>query len=265
MDDDQSQGAGPCHDATDVAPGSALSGCHHEEWFDKLPRVARQFLDQHKRPLVIVSYAQSVDGSIATRNREQLQLSCQQSLVLTHRIRAACDAVVIGINTLLTDNPLLTVRLIDGESPQPIVLDSNLRIPPQARLLNRTDRSCWIACTDNNEGARMDAVQSRGAELIRCHRDSRNRVDLPHLLHQIGDRGIATVMVEGGSQVITSFIEARLVDQMIITIAPRLVGGLQVLDRHAVAGGSVLRLNPLTYQACGPDLVLWTQPHWQDP
>ena len=71
-------------------------------------------------------------------------------------------------------------------------------------------------------------------------------------------------MVEGGGQVITSFIEARLVDQMIITIAPRLVGGLPVLDRPAVSNGSLLHLNPVSYQPCGPDLILWAQPQWQD-
>jgi 3,4-dihydroxy 2-butanone 4-phosphate synthase/GTP cyclohydrolase II len=71
-------------------------------------------------------------------------------------------------------------------------------------------------------------------------------------------------MVEGGGQVISSFIEARLVDQMIITIAPRLVGGLPALDRPAVNNGSLLRLNPVSYQPCGPDLILWAQPQWED-
>jgi riboflavin-specific deaminase-like protein len=249
-----------------ASPASAVSitGCCQDEWFERLPVLSGQFLDRHQRPLVTVSYAQSVDGSIATRNREQLQLSGHQSLVVTHRIRATCDAVVIGINTLMVDNPLLTVRLIRGTSPQPIVLDSKLRIPLQARLLDRTDRSCWLACTDRNDPERIDAVQNRGAKVITCHRDQQGRVDLSHLLHLLGKRGIRSIMVEGGSQVISSFIEARLVDQMIITIAPRLVGGLQVLDRPAVANGSLLRLNPLSYQPCGPDLILWAQPQWQD-
>lgn len=72
-------------------------------------------------------------------------------------------------------------------------------------------------------------------------------------------------MVEGGGRVITSFIEARLVDQMIITIAPRLVGGLPVLDRPAVGNGSFLRFDPVSYQSCGPDMIFWAQPQWQDP
>jgi len=236
-----------------------------ELWFAQLPLLAAQFLAEHHRPLVTVSYAQSVDGSIATRNREQLRLSGHQSMVVTHRIRAACDAIVIGINTLLIDDPLLTVRLAEGPSPQPIVLDSHLRIPLQARLLGRTDRGCWVACTEKGDPERISMVEEQGAEVIRCRHDRQNRVDLPHLLQQLGERGIGSLMVEGGGQVISSFIEARLADQMIITIAPRLVGGLPVLDRPAVNNGSQLHLNSLTCQPCGPDLILWAQPQWQDP
>ncbi len=235
-----------------------------QEWFERLPQLSRDFLDGHCRPLVIVSYAQSVDGSIATRNHEQLQLSSPQSTILTHRIRAACDAIVIGINTLLIDNPLLTVRLIEGPSPQPIVLDSNLRIPLHARLLDRVDLRCWLACTDRNDPERIGVIEGRGAEVISCHRDHLDRVDLPNLLHLLGKKGIRSIMVEGGSQVITSFIEARLVDQMIITIAPRLAGGLPVLNRSGAGNGSLLHFNPVSYQPSGPDIVLWGRPQWQE-
>ena len=226
---------------------------------------APAFRTDRGRPFVVLSYAQSVDGSIATRNREQLRLSGHRSMVVTHRIRAACDAIVIGINTLLIDDPLLTVRLTDGPSPQPIVLDSQLRIPLQARLLERTDRGCWVACTEKGDPGRISAVKNRGAEVIRCRQDRQDRVDLPHLLQQLGERGIGSLMVEGGGQVISSFIEARLADQLIITIAPRLVGGLPVLDRPAVRNGALLHLTTVTYQPCDPDVILWAQPQWQDP
>lgn len=235
-----------------------------KEWFNRLPLLSQEFLDRHHRPLVTISYAQSIDGSIATRNRKQLQLSGQESMVLTHRIRAACDAIIIGINTVLVDDPQLTVRLTEGKSPQPIVLDSRLRIPLQARLLEHSDHRCWLACTDKSDQKRIDAVEKRGAELVHCHRDSLGRVDLQDLLHQLGHRGIKSIMVEGGSQVITSFIEARLVDQMVITIAPRLVGGLPVLNGSLVGNGSLLSLDQVFYQPCGQDIVLWGRPQWQE-
>jgi GTP cyclohydrolase II len=264
MDEMHSRDTAPCCGMNTPATVDCEPGCRQERWFLGHPLLAKEFLERHQRPLVTVSYAQSVDGSIATRNREQLRLSSRQSMIITHRIRAACDAIVIGINTLLVDNPLLTVRLAEGTSPQPIVLDSNLRTPFQARLLDRADRRCWLACTEGSDPERVGAFEGRGAEIIRCPRDRRGRVDLPHLLHDLGKRGIASIMVEGGGQVITSFIEARLVDQMIITIAPRLVGGLSVLARPAVNNGSLLRLNPAFFQACGPDIILWAQPSWQD-
>jgi len=245
--------------------GDDKPACHQDQWFDRLPLLSRDFLKRHHRPLVTVSYAQSVDGSIATRNRQPLQLSGRESMILTHRIRAACDAIVIGINTLLVDNPLLTVRLVEGTNPQPIVLDSNLRIPLQARLLDRIDHPCWLACTDRSGPERIDAVEGRGAEVIRCRPDRLDRVELPNLLHQLGERGISSIMVEGGSQVITSFLEARLVDQLIITIAPHLVGGLPVLNRPVADNGSLLHLTKVSYQSCGPDIILWAQPRWREP
>jgi riboflavin-specific deaminase-like protein len=217
---------------------------------------------QGRRPLVTVSYAQSVDGSIASRGRGQILLSSHASMVLTHRLRAACDAIVIGINTVLTDNPLLTVRLTAGASPQPLVLDTHLRTPPAAKLLGRSDRPCWIACGPEVEHGRSAAREECGAEILRCPRDENGRVDLPSLLDLLGERGVRNLMVEGGAQVITSFIEARLVDHLIITIAPRLVGGLPVLDRPAVGNGGSLGLRQVTFEPCGPDLILWAQPEW---
>ena len=256
--------AGGGEAATGMTDGGSAA-CDRAQWFSEWPARAEEFLHRHHRPLVTVSYAQSVDGSIASRAREQLLLSSSQSLVLTHRIRAACDAVVIGINTLLADNPLLTVRLAAGPSPQPIVLDTNLRMPLQARLLDRPDLRCWVACAHDSDPERAAALEGRGAVLLRCQRDRHGRVDLPSLLALLGARGIRSIMVEGGAEVISSFIEARLVDQLIITIAPRLVGGLPVLDRPAARNGSRLQLESVVYQACGPDIILWAQPHWLDP
>ena len=236
----------------------------HHEWFDQLAVLSNNCFDRHDRPHVTVSYAQSVDGSIATRNREQLQLSSHESMVLTHRIRAACDAIVIGINTLLIDNPQLTVRLIQGRSPQPIILDSNLRTPLQSRILDRTDYRCWLACTDTINSQAITNLEGRGADIIHCQADSLGRVDLLDLLHQLGKRGIRSIMVEGGSQVITSFIEAQLVDQLIVTVAPRMVGGLPVLNGSIVGPGPLLQLSSVSYQRSGPDLIIWGKPYWNE-
>ena len=234
---------------------------NQESWFESLPQLADDFHRRHQRPLVTLSYAQSLDGSIATWKRKQLALSSRESMILTHRIRSVSDAIVIGINTLLTDDPQLTVRLVKGPNPQPIVLDSNLRIPSTARLLNRSDQRCWLACINSNSSRKLRSSGDLGAELLYCGADRTGRVNLPDLLALLGRKGIKSIMVEGGSQVITSFIESRLVDKLIITIAPRLVGGLSALDRPALEN-SFLQLNSVYYQPCGPDLVLWALPNW---
>lgn len=232
--------------------------------FERWATQAREESTLRHRPLVTVSYAQSVDGSIASRNRGQILLSSHDSMVLTHRIRASCDAIVVGINTVLADNPLLTVRLAEGASPQPLVLDTHLRIPPESRLLQRSDHPCWIACGHEADGGQRGLLEERGAEILRCPRDRDGRVDLPSLLALLGERGVRNLMVEGGAQVITSFIEARLVDHLIITIAPRLVGGLPVLERPAARNGTSLILREVAFEPCGPDLILWAQPEWRE-
>jgi riboflavin-specific deaminase-like protein len=234
-----------------------------QDWLDRLSLQSAEFLDCHHRPMVTVSYAQSIDGSIATRNRQQLQLSGQQSMLLTHRIRDACDAILVGINTVMIDDPQLTARLPGGTSPQAIVLDSTLRMPMKARLLERSDFPCWLACTDRSDVERIMILENQGLEIIQCHSDSLGRVDLLHLLRQLGERGIRSIMVEGGSQVITSFIEARLVEQMIITVAPCFVGGLPIINGSMAGNGALMHLEPVSYQACGSDIVLWGTPQWQ--
>ncbi len=235
-----------------------------QAWLEEWPSRAEAFSQRHRRPLVIVSYAQSVDGSIASRSRQQLLLSSQESMVLTHRIRAACEAIVVGINTVLVDDPQLTVRLVAGRSPQPVVLDTNLRIPLEARLLERRHGRCWVASDTETPAARIAAIEAKAAEILPCPRDGQNRVDLPHLLNLLGERGIRSVMVEGGAQVITSFFEARLVDQLIVTIAPRLVGGLPVLERPVGGNGASLNLTDVVYGTCGSDIILWARPDWRD-
>ena len=99
---------------------------------------APEFRTQSGRPFIIVSYAQSLDGSIATADRQQMQISGPESMRLTHQLRACCQCILVGIGTVLADNPSLTVRLVEGHHPQPIILDTNLRTPLDATLAGRS-------------------------------------------------------------------------------------------------------------------------------
>lgn len=208
------------------------------------------------RPFVTLSYAQSLDGSLAARSGARLQLSGPEATALTHRLRAAHDAVLVGIGTVLADDPQLTVRHAPGASPRPVVLDSHLRTPLGAHLL-RHPQPLWIAGLSSPDGARADALRQAGAEILELPADSRGWVSLAALLQEARRRGISRLMVEGGARVISSFVAARLVDWVLITIAPRFVGGLTALQLEPSQAERGPALQDIGWQTLGQDLIVW--------
>ena len=223
---------------------------------------AKAFRARHNRPFITVSYAQSVDGSIASKNRLPIQLSGPESAILTHQIRAASDAILIGIGTLLADDPRLTVRLAEGSNPQPIVLDTHLRTPVSARLVTQSDRSPWIIKSQDKHSYRIEALKNAGATPLPCATGRDGKIDLHALMAILDERQVNSIMVEGGAKVITSFVHSELIDQFIITVSPRLVGGLPVIDSSGLNLNSNLMLGHVSYQRLGNDLILWTRPEW---
>ncbi|MBW2444176.1 MAG: RibD family protein [Deltaproteobacteria bacterium] len=232
------------------------------EDFKTVINKARHFRLENGRPFVTVTYAQSLDGSIATVNRQQMQLSGEESMHLTHRLRALNRSILVGIGTVLADNPSLTTRLVVGDSPQPIILDTNLRTPPNAKLVTRQDLSTWIVNGNVATNGRYRRLQQKGATLISCRCDDNGWIDLGALMAQLAERKIDSLMVEGGARVITSFIRWRLADLFVVTVAPKLVGGLPVLDTHSYRSKAYLQLDDVHYQKIGKDLILWARPQW---
>jgi 3,4-dihydroxy 2-butanone 4-phosphate synthase/GTP cyclohydrolase II len=217
------------------------------------------------RPFVTLSYAQSMDGSIAARPGQPLALSGALSMTLTHQLRAAHDAILVGIGTVLADNPRLTVRLSAGKNPQPIVADSRLRLPLSANLLCEHPLSPWIAAGEQADARRQRVLEAAGARVLRLPMNVRGHVNLSALLEQLGALGINSVMVEGGARIITSFLAERLVDHMVLTMAPRLVGGIRAVRRLPHGDPVHLpRLRNLRYQWLEEDLVLWCDPAWEE-
>lgn len=225
---------------------------------------AAAYYTQCAKPFVTVTYAQSLDGSIAANGSAPLQLSGPVSMAMTHALRAAHDAILVGVGTVLADDPQLTVRLAAGNHPQPVVVDSRLRFPLHARLLHHP-RGVWIATT-TEDGAHAVQLASSGATMLRLPGDGDGHVDLHALLRELGQRGVRSVMVEGGAQILSSFIRERLAQQVVVTVVPRLVGGLPALDlygprsRNGATPGS--RLKELAYFPAGDDLVVWGEPDW---
>jgi 3,4-dihydroxy 2-butanone 4-phosphate synthase/GTP cyclohydrolase II len=224
---------------------------------------------QHKRrPKVTLSYAQSLDGSIAMSRGAPYSLSGLESQVLTHKLRATHDAILVGINTVISDNPYLTVRLVEGASPLPIVLDSSLRLPLNSNLL-KGKVPPLIAAVTSASREKQEQIEESGAKIIRLDPDERGWVDLHSLLNTLSDLGIHNLMVEGGARVITSFLSRHLVDCVVITIAPTFLGGLHALENPLVpcsrAGITLDGLPEFTnsgYEQVGKDIIFWSALTW---
>lgn len=218
------------------------------------------------RPIVTLSYAQSLDGSIAAKRGTQLQISGEESAIFTHQLRAVHDCILVGVGTVLADDPRLTVRLVDGKDPQPVILDSTLRIPLDAALVK--SGTPWIATTNRADPKKTDALSSQGVKLLYLATGEGERVNLQDLLMNLHQMGISRVMVEGGAQVISSFISSQLVDYMILTISPMIIGGLPaVQDPEGIIGhksNQFPRLEGVCSDFLGDDLIIFGRVAWPE-
>jgi len=223
---------------------------------------AAEFRAIQGRPYVLLSYAQSVDGSIAGRSRERIHLSGPETMHLTYSIRALCDTILVGIGTILADDPRLMVKQMSGSNPHPIVLDTRLRTPETARILQRSDVRPWLVHAHGVPLDRIRTLIQAGADPVACATAADGRIDLAVLMRWLAEQGVSSIMVEGGARVITSFIRQQLADAITVTISPRLVGGLPVIDAGELNQTLQLHLDEPFYQTLGRDLVLWANPRW---
>jgi len=165
-------------------------------------------------PFVILKVATTLDGRIATETHESKWITDEVGRRYVHELRSWVDAVLVGINTISTDDPLLTTRLAKGKNPKRIVLDSDFRIPANARVLGD---GCIIATASSQE-------REINAEVWRLSNDKTGRVDIKALLKEAGKRSITSILVEGGRDVYTSFLRNKLVDKFYIFIGTKIFG-----------------------------------------
>lgn len=210
------------------------------------------------RPFVTLSYAQSLDGCISARAGEPLALSGPDSRRLTHRLRARHDAILVGIGTVLSDDPQLNVRLVEGKDPQPVVLDSRLRIPVNAALLTTNSRRPWICTRENPDPQRVQELERIGAHVMTLPSTSKGQVCLSSLLDRLGEMGVKSLMVEGGARIITSLLLDRLADFVVLTIAPVFIGGMRAVSELGQSDPQrFVRVTNPHYERLGSDLILW--------
>jgi len=170
------------------------------------------------RPRVIINAAMSVDGKIALVGGKRIKISDEEDFRRVHELRNSVDAILVGINTVLMDDPKLTVKekfVEEPKNPVRIVVDSNLRIPSTARVLNDMAKTI-IATTETAQERDLNA------EIIRC---GKKNVDLKCLLEELWKRGIRSIMVEGGGTVIYSFLKEGLVDELNVFVGSIIIGG----------------------------------------
>jgi 3,4-dihydroxy 2-butanone 4-phosphate synthase/GTP cyclohydrolase II len=203
------------------------------------------------RPRVTVTYAQSLDGCLASGVGAPLALSGPESLSYTHQLRAQHSAILVGIGTVLADDPQLTVRLVEGKNPQPIVLDTQLRFPLSARLLRHPTHKPILITGPQSSEPRRRALEEAGARVVRGPLDSSGRLQLSVVLGLIRSMGFESLMVEGGARVITAFLAEKLVDAVAVTISPRFVGGLRAYDAPVP-----IALRDVHYQVLGSDVIV---------
>lgn len=216
------------------------------------------------RPLVIAKYAMSLDGRIATHTGHSRWITGETARAHVHRWRARVDAILVGAGTALADNPQLTARLPASEPPphQPlrILLDSTGRVPPSATLYDPAlPGHTLLATTDRLAASTATALTERGVEILRLPTAPAG-VALPALLDELGHRGVTSVLVEGGAQVLGAFVDAGLVHKVMAYVAPVVIGGAAspgpVAGRGALTMPEALHLTATRLEMLTPDLLL---------
>lgn len=184
------------------------------------------------KPYVILSAAMSIDGKIATRTGSS-KLSSGKDLVRVHKLRTSVDAILVGKNTIYVDDPSLTVRHVKGRNPIRIVLDPEAQTSLDSRIV-RTSRAVptMIIVTELASSKKMSLLARKGLQVVRC---GKSKIDLKRLLSLLFKQGIKKILVEGGGTTNWYFLKEKLVDEILVTVTPYIIGGKEAVS--LVEGG----------------------------
>lgn len=223
----------------------------------KLNEVFLKYITE-KLPFVTMKFACSLDGKIATASGESQWISGIESRKFTHHLRDINDAILVGVGTVLADNPTLTTRLVEGKNPVRVILDSNARTPLNSNVVTDKSARTIIAVTENVPQEKISALETHGVEIITA--GSGGRVDLNILMRELAEREITSVLVEGGGTVHFAMIKAGLVDKIFAFIAPKIIGGKNALTAVEGEGfenlSEAFKLKNFTAQKLGDDVLI---------
>ncbi|MFN2592234.1 MAG: bifunctional diaminohydroxyphosphoribosylaminopyrimidine deaminase/5-amino-6-(5-phosphoribosylamino)uracil reductase RibD [Candidatus Dormibacteria bacterium] len=211
-------------------------------------------------PFVTAKFAMSLDGRIATHAGQSHWITSEESRRRVHGLRHAHDAILVGANTVIRDNPNLTTRLEDGgRSPLRIVVDSRMRVGPEARIFHQKVGGVVVATTERARADRVQEFEDRGITVVVLGSDD-GRVRLDALLGYLGRREMISLLIEGGSSVHGSAFDGGLVDKVVAFVSPRIIGGF---DAPGAVGGrgvedlaDALLLDEVVVETVGTDLVV---------
>lgn len=190
-------------------------------------------------PFVTVKTASTLDGKTATVTGSSRWITGESARREVHRLRSEHDAILVGVNTVIEDDPQLTVRLPEGgKNPLRVILDSRLRIPLSARVIVDNHAPTWIFTTDFAEQEKKHQLENMGIKVISS--GTQEFVDIPFVLKTLGGHGYSSVLVEGGSRVNGSFLQTDCIDKVISYIAPKLVGGIDAPTPFAGEGVRIM-------------------------
>lgn len=215
-----------------------------------------------KRPKVIVNCAMSADGKTALPAGKQLRISSEEDIARMYQLRNACDAVLVGIGTILSDDPKLTVKetyVKNPRHPLRVVLDSNGRTPPHALIFNNTAKTLIITGKGHER-----SFEGPHIEVVECTTDEHGLLEIPIILELLYQRGVRTLLVEGGGTVIWSFLKSGTVDDLYVYIGPCIVGGKSTPTMASGSGitreAEMIPLTIVESHRVGPGMVIHYQP-----
>jgi len=212
-----------------------------------------------KEPFVILKAAATLDGKIATREGDSKWISGEASRRLVHRLRNHVDGIVIGIGTVLRDDPLLTTRIKGGRDPYRIILDGLLRIPEKANVIEISPSKTIIAATEFAPKDKIEKLEKRGVQILILD-SQEGKINLKSCLSKLGEIGMMSLLVEGGSQINGSFLDEGLIDKLLLFLSPKLIGDHQALGIFGGRGVSSLEeavaLKEMKTRRVGEDILL---------
>ncbi|PWI56624.1 riboflavin biosynthesis protein RibD [Sulfoacidibacillus thermotolerans] len=230
----------------------------------------RNFLHyvEKKRPFVTLKLAASLDGWIATKEKQPLALTSYEALVETHRLRNEVDGIIVGVNTILSDDPQLTVRMVEnGRNPVRFIFDRHLRIPLHAKVVTDGQAHTVVFCGPDADALRAAHLVDAGVEVVRLlHTDSLAMIH--EALTHMGENGARHVMLEGGSTLAYAFLGARAIDEVWLFHAPKLLmTGWPAFVKGDPETTSVLPLvlENITRRSVGVDELTIGTPVWNNP